>query len=407
MTISLTAFRADSPLGKVWHRDTENNVVKTVRATLETGKFARKAFATAADLRDYVAQIRPEVAIAFGVPRNGYEHGDVVLKHQRRVNGHPIIARCSEDIVYPVGPGILFLDIDADHYRAVDPDEARTDLIEIFPMLASVPMVTVASQSSYIWDSRSNDWATKKRGTHVYVVVQRGADVPELSKRLIDRLWLAGRMKYTPSSVGTRLTRGLIDITMFQPERFAFSAAPECRDGLECRRQAPMVFNVDAPPMSLDDVPALSSAEAGRLDIIKRDAKARFDADPEVQRLRNAFRKQIVERLRSVERNDIEERLVQRAVERLELPPSWPITLEDGAETTIAELLKDQVRWHETRMCDPLEPNYRGDHRCAVFLADGEKPPVIFSWAHGGVRYTIKSEQEARGADRIKCSDCR
>jgi len=393
--ITLTAFRAESALGKIWHRDAAGNAVKTVRATLDAGKFARKEFADAEELRTYVAQLGPDVALTFGVPRDGFERGEVVLKHQRRVNGHPIIARCGEDIRYADGPGILFLDIDADHYRAVDPDEARADLVEFFPQLATVPMVIAASQSSYIWDTHANDWVSRKRGAHLYVIVQRGSDVPELAKRLIVHLWLAGRMKYTPSSVGTRLTRGLIDITMFQAERFAFSAAPECRDGLECRRQPPKAFNADAAPLSLDDVPALSDADAARVDVIKRDAKKRFDADPEVQRLREAFRKQIVQRLQSVDRSDIDERLVQRAVERLELSAQWPITLEDGTETTIAALLKEPARWHETRMRDPLEPDYRGDHRCAVFLCDGTKPPVIFSWAHGGIRYTIVPDKEA------------
>ena len=128
--------------------------------------------------------------------------------------------------------------------------------------------------------------------------------------------------------------------------------------------------------------------------------KAREEAKPLCQKARKAY---VAERIDALKRElpKISEKalhtLLHRATEHRVLSSDFILYRADGSTITVGEVLADSDKWHECRFADPLEPDYRDDRRIAY--ANLEPRPgddaIIWSHAHGGMRYRLVRESAA------------
>jgi hypothetical protein len=85
--------------------------------------------------------------------------------------------------------------------------------------------------------------------------------------------------------------------------------------------------------------------------------------------------------------------VLERASVHHVLMGDFELTCSDGQVVSVAQLLDNPHRWHNTRFADPLDPDE--DKRVAVArLLNGTRPD-LFSHRHGGVRYELR-RQSAR-----------
>ena len=73
------------------------------------------------------------------------------------------------------------------------------------------------------------------------------------------------------------------------------------------------------------------------------------------------------------------------------LSSDFPLRTAEGENITVGDILATPERFDGTRFADPLEPDYRNDHRIAFANLSAE-PPYIFSHAHGGWTYRLYRE---------------
>ncbi len=98
--------------------------------------------------------------------------------------------------------------------------------------------------------------------------------------------------------------------------------------------------------------------------------------------------------------------VLERAVVYQVLMGDFELTCADGQVVTVAQLLDNPYRWHNTRFADPLDPDT--DRRVAVArLLNGTRPD-LFSHRHGGMRYELRRQsarvQLGRGM-RVEATD--
>lgn len=71
---------------------------------------------------------------------------------------------------------------------------------------------------------------------------------------------------------------------------------------------------------------------------------------------------------------------------------NFDLTCDDGNRVAVADVLRDPDRWHGSRFADPLDPDYRGEHRIAYANLKSGGRPFLWSHAHGGCRYVLVRE---------------
>jgi len=160
--------------------------------------------------------LTPHQALTCGVPRVG----DTALTTRDRAEFRSdAVARTNEAFDWTNGPALCPIDVDVDS-GAFSSVAAVLDALETcHPWLAHIPRMARPSSSSFVVDRGL-------RGVHVYFVVTRGVDIPELAKRMQAEEWLANRGSIKISKSGALLVRQLSDALVYQPSRLMFEATP-------------------------------------------------------------------------------------------------------------------------------------------------------------------------------------
>jgi AAA domain len=225
-------------------------------------------------------------------------------------------------------------------------------------------------------------------GAHVYIGIANGADAPELGRRINERLILAGGGFPNITSAGTwqrgQPARSVLDATVWQPERVCFIGDATCTEPVVQRRGEPEVYNAEAAPLALSDIPDLTSAERTRYDAIVAAIKEGAETERSVRRA--AW---IAERKEAGKDSDFQEQ-----GEVIAIRGSHPIELADGRTVTVRDILAaDPETFHTLHCADPIDPAYNSDPRIAQLYTD-QGQPRIHSWAHGEQNYILVAAPE-------------
>jgi len=263
-----------------------------------------------------------------------------------------------------------------------DPDGLRDLLIEVIPGLADAPMAWATSSSSCVY--RNGEELVGVSGQRFYVLLQRGIDVEAFVDAL--KVGLANRRLVwcLVSSSGQRLVRYPLDFAVFQPERLDFAAPPKLSGGLESRPPGYRVWNEGGQPLSRGGIPSPSPAERAKA---KNAVEARKrEKATESEKAKSQWEVQTVKRLAEQGHvsQEVHRGMIDAAVDKGILLGGWPLKDSAGRTVTVRELLSDPGGQHGREFCDPIEPDYRGDTRIAVFLAGDDGRCRIYSHAHGG-----------------------
>lgn len=372
---ALTLFTARKRLTK--HVTKHGEEIRKESAALARGDAQRVEVANARELAHLLDNLAPEQALAYGVterlaarigPRDHLRPGE--------------ISRTRDNFTWPAGPGVLFLDLDGKH-DADDVPRLRALLAQAMPELEAAPQVWSRSSSGGIRDTATGE--IHKGGLHCLILVADAQAIPTIGTQLYNALWLHGEgwHQLSRGENPAALERGLVDASVWQPERLDYAAAPVLGDGLErIGGSVIATFNDDAAPLDQATIKPLSDAQEAAVSAAKADSKA--------QALENVTRarRELLEALPPAEREPQRRRWL--ALDRQSLTPDARIILARGECITAAEILADPARFNGAKCFDPSDPdNGSANESQAVIYADAQGCRV-WSFAHGGRLFRIE-----------------
>lgn len=383
---------ATEPLTKRIIRRADSTLRVESGAKLSAGDFRTTAARKPSELAGIIAGLSKHEALLHGVAVNGARSGAISATAAIAAGQAPAgaLARTRSNFIYPAGTGTLMLDIDAKdvppHLCPSSLTEARDMLVNAVPALNGAPMLALPSASANVFTD-SGERLRGLTGVRVYVLVASAADIPEIGKRLHQRLALSGYAFAKVTAAGVVQVGTPLDTSVWTPERLDYAAGAVCSDGLRQERGS-LLWNDDAAPFSLAAVPPLSDDEQARLATIEIGIRAQVQ--PEAARKRAAWQAQreAAGRKASVVWSD------SGAVEYLDA--EHEVQLDDGNWVTVASILSNPDAFNGRKCYDPLEPDYDGGRVVArIYTRDAQgatREPIIHSKAHGGCNYVLHAD---------------
>lgn len=347
----------------------------------------------ASNLRDFIVilnGLQRNQALGYGIPC-GLSVGDTrEITTQKKLNSHKgKIARDGNHFKYIDGPGILMFDSDYSSDCTLSPDQTRQQLLDAAPELATAPMLWCQSSSSHIVNSKTGEPYSGLRGQRLYVIVANARDIPRSGDLIYKRLILKGHGRIVISKSGQMLTRTLIDHAVFKPERLDFGSKATCTHPIEQRSNDPFLWNEDADYFDTTAIKPLSEIGNRQYQTIIADLKS--DNKPEQEKIQSQY---INDRATEFAKHSgisiLEaQEYIKRALDGCDLSGEFLLYPHHQQPVTVEEILKDPLKWHDKRFADPLEPDYKGDHRVAWCCSNRSGAPRIYSHAHGLHFYSL------------------
>jgi hypothetical protein len=396
MTAAVSLFTGRFALGKAIAVNPDGSLNKVPLAN-SVRFVATMPVATAAALADLIMSCTIDQALALGTCSR--DRAAIVVA-DKQASFPDAIARTKTHFKFAEGAAYALVDFDD---KDAPPDVvAKVErlggvwaiLTALYPPLATASRVRRASQSACVRTIDGPPFAT--RSQHIYVLLQRGIDTPDLIERLHQRLWLTGFGWIAIGAAGQLLERSLIDRTVASPERLIFEGPPSIRDprlahDAKARRAQARdgVAIVPPPPLSDEDEQQYRDAvRAAKQRLMRRAEHVGFD----YQRARGADEATARKLAKGVARN------------KARLPLSHKLTFKGGIVVTVGEALLDPDRFVNRDCLDPIEPIERDF--CARFLR-GKHDYVCFvkSFAHGGAVYQLEYDLDAASVALKTCPD--
>lgn len=332
-----------------------------------------------------LAGVDQRQAIVHGVPID-QTHGPLwKLITEKNDHGLPgTITRTKKTLHFPPGYFTLMTDYDDDQESPPAPLDSAQALVArlaaIWPAFATAGYLTTFSTSSCIRSKATGAWLNDPAGMHL-THIARG-DVERFRTIVQARLLLSGEFftkLASPNSQTGRasiLTRHLIDMAVYSPERLDFVA------GAEIAKSAP--FYQDMPPpqlvpghvLDLDALPDLSPEEAAESQRLLAAAK---------EALKPRQREGVRDKVRAQHPEMDDEAVARETTARLEraergeLTPDHLLSLDTGKTVRAGDIRRAHDR---LTLADPEEPGY-GLSKAIIYWNSGGHTIRIHSLAHG------------------------
>jgi hypothetical protein len=329
-------------------------------------------------LGETISALEPNEALALGrLPKLAQTYD--LTTEAKRTGAQ--ISRSKKFFTHHDGPAWMLLDIDTKSLpeyviRPLNGRNVVDVLFEVVPELGSAPHLIRPSSSAGI--TLPNGSSNSVSGYHVYVMVERGCEIPALLQAIHDRLWSVGLGFFVVSKSGSLLERSLVDTAVDGPERLIFEATPVVLPPLT--RNAPTtVIQNDGKP--LKNVAGFCVEEVQRL---KDEARALLRPEAKVERKKYEDRQ--VERIQRQQNIPAAQarRLVRQRLDDQLLEDHDLLEVGPGQFMPVGEFL-DRAEGQIGLPC-PIEGSEYG-LSTAQFYPRNEKAPVprILSFAHGAV----------------------
>jgi hypothetical protein len=348
---------------------------KTSAAEISKGTARRVTVDDLAGFVELRGQLTSCDAVCYGV-FDGKPVRQLRIKSNPAVDRGEAVARTRDHFKFP-SPAVLFIDCDMTTRDALELDGI---IASVWPDWANTARVWEASSGSFIYTAEGKP-SSLVLGWHAYTVVDNGAVIPDLTDWLHRKLWAAGHGRIGVSTAGSLLERGLIDVSVAQPERLDFTAPARLLDGLV--RRAPEPLQLPGKPIADTALPLDDGKRAHTALVKAAKAKLKPEAD----------------KARSTRKSELVEADVAAGSERVKSERRWTLALEDrvladdfelilcgGEKVTVGEVLKNPDKYEAERCHDPLVPDYRNDDRIAVIYPSRG---LVYSHAHGGLSYYL------------------
>jgi hypothetical protein len=384
---------------------------------MSCGAARRTRLAGVHDLADLIGRLKPNEAIALGRLRSDLPD-DVTITTKDKlntVNGHDIVARTSNDIVYrEQHRAFVLLDYDMKGMTRGVADKITAlggfwnALCSVVPEFANAARVVRKSTSAGLKRTDTGQEFEGSGGLHVYVEVENGNDAVRFLTALHERCWLHG-LGWMMVGVGGRLLeRSIVDRMVGLPERLVFEGPPVLEPPLaqdaEARRpvatDGEVIDTVRAcPPLTLVEQQALR----------KLLAEARQRLLPEMHKAREAYvtrrAQQLAERT-GMARDDAARLIKRQCAGVLLAGVELPFDDPELSGKTVADVLDDPAAFEGMTLADPIEGVDYGRGKAKI-MRGSDGAPWIKSFAHGGIDYRLRYDSPAvrarieRGGDPI------
>ena len=329
------------------------------------------------------------------------------------------IARSSAFLDFqPDAPAFMLLNIDRKGMPQAVADRINAAggivqlLAELVPAFMKGARVERASTSAGLSNTATGETFTASGGSHIYLQVEDGADIPRALTALSERLWLNGCGWLNVSAAGQILSRSIVDASVSSPERLIFEGAPIIQPPLvqdpSASRPA-VIAGIAADTRRA--IPSLSEAERAQLEQLRGAERRRIAG--EVMAVRAAADIKLAREIASREGVPIE--VASRQVKARHdgiLMPGTPLIMDDDAlgEVTVADVLKNPDAFIGETLADPLEGPSYGPGKAMVMPERHGGSVFIHSFAHGGAQYRLCHdrallEELLRGADPNHVAD--
>jgi len=394
LPLAFTVITATKParLTKIIGLNAEGSMRKETSAMLSRGQARRVVVADLNDLMSYLDALTSAQAVTWGVTKDAAV--EVCTQGDTEAQQTGAIARTRENFKFRAAPGVMMLDHDGLPDGELSARQFRDRLIAAAPTLADAPMLwrPSASAGCVSPDGSTLSGLTRHR---LYIPVADASLIPEAGKALEALLWATPGAGWCEVGVaGQRLPRCLVDVSVWQPERLDFAGPSVLVDGVSRAGVEGLVYGDATAQYNLHLL--IDSATP----TIKKQAQAGLKAARAAvaEKCETARRLWVAEKAPTlVQRRGIKlaqaTNVLERAAAHQVLMGDFELTCSEGQVVTVAQLLDNPYRWHNTRFTDPLDPDT--DKRVAVArLLNGTRPD-LFSHRHGGMRYELR-RQSAR-----------
>ena len=369
MPFPITLITSNGALAcKSYALDDAGKLSKMAAAQIYSGRAHIETFASLREFVDSRALADTQTAYVYGVPANGERSQRIRTKAAEG----PGISRSKADFTWPDGSGILFLDVDEAGHTVAELDLIMTTA---FSPWAACERVWIASSTAFI-RKEGGETLVGDGGWRAYCVIDNAAKIPDVTRYIHYRLWQMGHGAIKVSKSGARLDRSLIDTSVASPERLDFVATPILEDGLERFAPEPQFIGPAGATLSTGLLPNVPTYKEWR------------KADPAFTAAWNGSEKEAKTASDAeASRRGLPADDLWRIHETHILPRTWPVTLDDGSQTTVGQLLDfGRPDMDRARCLDPLEPDYDGGRVVGqIYLDDGV--PGIWSYARGGRKF--------------------
>ncbi len=355
-------------------------------------------------------RLKPNQALVHGVC--GYEKVNLIKKERVKTkpkdqpktdgSGVPFISRSGDFFTYLSGPGVGLLDHDSPRPESVALDPKALEsytparlaeiISDIFPEFGGAATVSTFSASSCIYNKKTGrELRGKGSGFHLYYFPRNAADIPRFLKIFGRRLFLAGYGRIEISRVGSLLERTPVDLLVGSPERLDFAAGAVCGPGLDQRLPEP-----EYHPGALLDTEALkdlTSEEKKKYHGIIRQLKEK--GAPDQERIKGAYLDQEAEKLSNGSGGKISMKQARETVkarqDRILVDDDLLLFAHEKDPVSVAYALDNGPGFDNKSCADPLEPEYDGGSQSkARFYWNEGRNPLIYSQAHGGIKYRFE-----------------
>lgn len=392
-------------LTKTYSLGADGELKKNTVANLSAGVITVCKAGSVSEFAELLQGLTTNQALMYGVPKEYAPCADapyqsrLLSTKQHKEQGSPLdaITRTNDNFKWPEGAGVLLLDYDPQAgQQPLSKAQLLERLGEIIP-IEQTDYVWWCSSSSNISNSETREQLTQIKGQRVYIMVKNAADIERAGKVLFNRLWLAGYGYYAVSRAGSALRRSTIDAAVWQPTRLDFAAGAHCLPPLKQERGAPDVHNGERLD-TLTALPDLTPREEA--DLRAAENRALAAVQDEINETRRHYIEDAAHELVAKKcGNKLEDEAygkaleearatIAKACERQVLDGDFVITLADGGQVTIGEVMDTPAKYHGKLTLDPLEPEY--NERKVVgklFLIGGR--PNLYSQAHGGRNFKL------------------
>lgn len=356
---------------------------QTIEARVEV-----REYDTLDDLAADLCRMTPEQYLTAGVPN--VDEGICVSRSREAAlyaagneepgthNGLAVITRTEDDLPFPDGSGLMLIDNDGEY--ALD-----AVLRKAQPELLKHKFLDKASSSGCIFDADGNE-LKPRRGGHRFWHVKDARDIPQALHALSARCIIAGFDESRIGEAGQFLERSPVDKAIKASCQPIFLRA-HCGEGLQQRLDITVSEGIEILD-TVKAIPPLTGEEQALYH--QKLAESMERLKPEATTARNRFLEHRVKEL--TDRGVPESRARQTILDAMtgrQLPGDFLVTLADGKQVSVLDIMSDRERYQGMNCRDPLEPSY-GSRSVAIIYTD--KVPMIRSMAHGlGTMYGLSA----------------
>lgn len=373
-------------LTKEYRLDANGKIVKDGTPNFWEGVAETKSLDNLSDLASIIDNLKPNQCIATGifdissckiVPKQGIDSENSEEGTRAR----------TKDYMSQPSLGIALLDYDPSPYM---PDNMICHTVKIVidtikiacPLFKGIGFIGRESTSSGIFIT-GQEPPKYNKGFHVYFFL-KDISLSALKKYLEVKLWNEGSGYIAFAKNGSMLTKTIVDLAVFSPERLIYEASPVIGPGLS--RKELRWIKKDGGPLAGD----LNLTEEEKAKFKQRVADAKNSSENqsksnELNEKNFCIKAEELVKHKGITLDEAKKALVSLSNITNVLPKAFVIDLGD-IKITVEELLANGNEYDKRKMPDPIEGISYGSDKARFYYNEGVKP-CINSFAHGGQSY--------------------